>query len=58
MKYTLLDDNNGRSLVQVRDNADHDFWIPREKYLAYVQQAINAVRAKKKNAVDIPPSTC
>ena len=38
MAYTLLDDNNGRALVQVRDDADHDFWIPREKYLASLEK--------------------
>lgn len=37
MKYQLLDDNGGRRLVQVRDSGDHDFWIPREKYLASLQ---------------------
>lgn len=34
MRYTLLDDNNGRYLVQVQDDHGNECWIPRERYAA------------------------
>lgn len=32
MKYMLLDDNNGRGLVQVQDERGNECWVTREKY--------------------------